>query len=188
MGGNNKANPWVIVRAHYDTYVDARDGGRRWQDWAGFTVLPLAVLAVCLAFGVKLGAEASAGLITVSGLLSAFLFSVITQVSQRAMEYADSGPEPSRETTEHATALRQLAANSGYASMVCIIDAVIFVVASVGSGWVLRISTAVGLALGTHMILVLFMVMRREYLMTMARLNRAEGGADRIPRRVGRAS
>jgi hypothetical protein len=45
MGGNSKANSWVIVRAHYSAYVPARDGKPRWQDRAAFTVLPLAVLA-----------------------------------------------------------------------------------------------------------------------------------------------
>ena len=188
MGGDIKANPWVIVRAHYSTYIDARTDKVRWQDWALFTIIPLAVLAGCLAGGAKLNSGASSGLIAVSGLLSVFLFGVVTQVSERAMDFADSEPMPSRETTEHATALEQLAANAGYASLTCIIDAIVFVVASIGSGWILRISTAVGLALGAHMILVLFMVMRREFLLTQSRLNRAQTGADRAGRSIGRAS
>jgi hypothetical protein len=174
-----KANPWVIVRAHYRTYIDANTGKVRWQDWAAFTFVPLAVLAGCVAGNVKLDSGPIGGLIAVSGLLSVFLFGVITQISGRAMDWADSGPVPSRETTQHATALEELAANAGYASLVCITDAIVFIVASFGSGWTLRVCTGIGLAIGAHMVLVLFMVMRREFLLTQARLNRAQSGADR---------
>jgi hypothetical protein len=182
MGGTGKANPWTIVQAHYGTYVDARDGRRSWRDWTTLAVLPAAVLVGCLAGNVALKPTASAGLLTVCGLLSAFLFGVITQVSQRAMDYADSRPSPSRETSSHAADLEELAANAGYASLVCIGAAVIFVVASIGSGLVLRISTAVGLALGAHMIMVIFMVMKREFTITQERLNRARSGAGRPER------
>jgi hypothetical protein len=187
MGGI-KANPWIIVRAHYHTYVDTRDGRRRWQDWVTFAFLPVAVLAGCLAGDVTLSTAASAGLLTVSGLLSVFLFGVIVQVSQRAIDYAESRPTPGRETSAHADDISELAANAGYTSLVCIVAAVVFVVASIGSGWVLRISTAVGLALGIHMVMVLFMVMKREFALTQERLNRARTGADRTDRPLERAS
>lgn len=187
-GGSSKANPWVIVRAHYATYVDARTGRRRWQDWATFAVPPVGVLAGCLAGNVRLGSAASVGLLTVCGLLSVFLFGVITQVSQRAMDFADSQPEPGRETSSHADSLLELAANAGYTSLVCIVAAVVFVIASIGSGWVLRISTAAGLALGTHMVMVMFMVMKREFLLTQERLNRARTGPDRTGHSFGRVS
>lgn len=189
MGGNSKANPWVIVRAHYATYVDARTGRRRPQDWVTFAVPPAGVLVGCLVGNVRLEATASVGLLTVCGLLSAFLFGVIVQVSQRAMEFADARPTPSRETSLHAKELKELSANAGYTSLVCIVAAVIFVVASIGadSKWVIRISTAVGLALGTHMIMVLFMVMKREFSLTVERVDRARTGADRPERALNRA-
>jgi hypothetical protein len=185
MVANSKVNPWIIVRAHYATYVDARDGRRRLRDWVTFAVPPAGVLAGCLAGDVRLESGASVGLLTVCGLLSVFLFGVIVQVSQRAMEFADSRPTPSPETSSHAEDLKGLAANAGYTSLVCIVAAVVFVVASIGadSKWVIRISTAVGLALGTHMIMVLLMVMKREFSLTVERLNRARTGAD-LPERT----
>ncbi len=176
--GSFKANPWIIVRAHWGTYIDARDEKARWQDWAEFGVLPAILAGVCLWQDVKLTTLASAALLTVSGLLSVFLFGVITQVSGRAMDYADSRPTPGPETTAHAISLVELAANAGYASLVCIAAAVSFAVASIGSHWVLRVSSAVGLALGVHMVMVLLMVMRREFLLTQERLERARTGAD----------
>jgi len=178
--GSFKANPWVIVRAHWRTYVDVRDGKPRPQDWLAFGLPPAAVLGVCFWRDIQLSSSASAALLTVSGLLSVFLFGVITQVSGRAMDYADSQPRPSPETSAHADYLLELAANAGYASLVCITAAVVFVVASVSSKWVLRASSAVGLALGVHMIMVLLMVMRREFLLTQGRLDRARTGADRM--------
>jgi hypothetical protein len=45
MGGNFKANPLVILRAHHSAYFDVRNGKTGWQDWAAFTILPLVVLA-----------------------------------------------------------------------------------------------------------------------------------------------
>jgi hypothetical protein len=184
--GNFKANPWPIVRAHWRTYVDVRNERPRWQDWLTFAVPPGVVVGVCVWRDVKLPPSASAALLTVTGLLSAFLFGVITQISARAMDYADSQPRPSTETSAHARNLLELAANAGYASLVCVSAAVVFVVATIGSNWVLRVSSAVGLALGVHMIMVLLMVMRREFLLTQERLNRARTGADHRDSPTGR--
>jgi hypothetical protein len=184
--GSFKANPWVIVRAHWRTYVDVRNERPRWQDWLAFAIPPGLVVGVCLWRDVKLTSSASAALLTVSGLLSVFLFGVITQVSARAMDYADSQPQPSTETSAHADNLLELAANAGYASLVCISAAVVFVVATIGSNWVLRVSSAVGLALGVHMIMVLLMVMRREFLLTQERLDRARTGVTHRDSRAGR--
>lgn len=174
-----KANPGAIIRAHRRTYIDVRTGKRRWQDYALNEVVPFLLGVGCLLAKVKLPVSASVGLLTVSGLLSAFLFGVMLQVSERAMDWADSSPIPGPETSSHATYLNELAANSGYASLVCITTSAIFVIASASSGWVLRISTGVGLAFALHMGLVLLMVMKRVYALTTERLNRARTGADR---------
>lgn len=55
MRASGKANPWVIVKAHYATYVDARTGHSRLQDWVTFTAPPVVVLAGCLGGDVRLG-------------------------------------------------------------------------------------------------------------------------------------
>ena len=56
--------------------------------------------------------------------------------------------------------------------MVCILAAGVFVVAAVSHRWVLLISTAVGLGLGVHLFLVLFMVIKRVFVQTQASLLR----------------
>lgn len=184
--GSFKANPGVLVRAHWRTYVDARNGRARWQDWVAFGVPPLVVLGLSMGFEVKLDGSAAAALLTVSGLLSVFLFGVITQISARAMDWADSRPTRGPETSMHATNLEELAANAGYSSLVCISAAVVFAVAAIGSGWVLIVSSAVGLALGTHLVMVMIMVMVREFLLTKTQLNRARTGADMSERQSRR--
>jgi membrane protease YdiL (CAAX protease family) len=177
--GDFKADPRQIVRAHRRTYIDASTGRPRWQDRLAFEGLPLAVLGLCLGLGVELKPAASAGLLTVAGLLSALLFGVLVQISGTAMGLADSQPEPSAATSNYATFLVELAANASYASLVCILAAAIYVVAGLGSGWVLRISSALGLAVATHLVLVLMMVMKRVFALTQERLLRARTGADR---------
>ena len=85
-----KFSPARLVGAHYKTYIDANTGKQRWQDHAWFEGLPLGVLAACWAIGVTLPIGASVGLLTVTGLLSAFLFGVMLQISERAMDWADT--------------------------------------------------------------------------------------------------
>ena len=184
--GDSKPDPRKIIRAQWRTYIDVRSGRTRWQDHLLIEGAPLAVLAGCLALDVRLGSAASAGLLTVSGLLSVFLFGVVVQMATRAMELADSQPTPGPDTSAHAIYLEELAANASYASLVCITAAVVFVVASIGTHWVLRVSSAIGLAIGAHLVLVLMMVMKRVFSLTQERLNRARTGADLTERSAGR--
>ncbi len=182
-----KGNVWGLVRAHRASYVDANTGRRRYRDIAVFEGLPVLGAVLIGWFDVRLRPAASVGLLTIAGLLSAFLFGVMLQVSDRAMNWADTDPTPSRATSEDADYLEELAANAGYASLVCVVAAVAFVVASTTfhHPWALRISSAVGLGLSSHLILTLFMVMKRVFTFTQRALNRARTGAGRSagPRR-----
>ena len=184
-----KASPLEIIAAHYKTYVDDSTGKTDWKDHALFGGVPFLLLIGCLGFEVTIPSAASVGLLTVSGLLSAFLFGAMLQVSQRAMDWSDTKPTPSSKVSEHADFLRQLAANAGYASLVSILTATIFVVASATSGKVGTVFTALGLGLAIHLTLVLAMVIVRVFALTEERLVDAEtGGSDEgtvshLPRR-----
>jgi hypothetical protein len=92
---------------------------------------------------------------------------------------ADDRPEQGPATSEQAIYLEELAANVAYASLMCILAAVVFVIASIGSHWVLRISSALGLAISAHLVLVLMMVMKRVFTLTQQSLVQARTGADR---------
>lgn len=110
------------------------------------------------------------------------MFTVVVSLWSRAGDLADQAPKPSADITRQTRDLEELAANSAYASVVCILAAGVFVVAAVSHRWVLIISTAVGLGLGVHLFLVLFMVIKRVFVQTQASLLRVSTGADRPDR------
>jgi hypothetical protein len=171
--GDSKIDVRVIVRAHRASYIDVRTGRPRRRDNLLMEGAPGIALGLCLVFDFKLLPSAAVGLLTVSGLLSALFFGVMLQMSDRAMSWADAPPRPGPVASEHALYLEELAAHAGYASLICIAAAVSYVIASVGSGWTLRIATALGVAFGTHLVLVLLLIMKRVFLLTRERLNRA---------------
>ena len=182
---NSKASVYKIIQAHRATYVNAVTGRGSLRDRAEFEWLPILAGILFLVFDVTLRPAASVGLLTISGLLGAFLFGVMLQISDRAMDWADHPPQQGRDTSDHAEYLEQLAANAGYASLVSIAAAIAYVVAATAHGhaWVLRIASAVGLALGIHLALTLLMVMKRVFALTQQRLRRARTGVSRGIRR-----
>ena len=185
---NVKAHPGLIVRAHWSTLVDARTGNRRWQDVVLFLAPPIVVTSTCLLVGVKLPTAATAAFLTVSGLLGAFLFGVMLQIYERAYVVEDARPERGERTTAYVKNLEELAANSAYAALTCVVAATVFAVATATSGWALRVSSALGLGLETHLGLVLLMVMRRLFLRTQDSLNRALTGSHRVDPKRSRAA
>jgi hypothetical protein len=104
-------------------------------------------------------------------------------LSRRRVAMSASGeravmPPKGPDTSAHVIYLQELAANAGYSSLVCLAAAVVFVVASVTSHWALRVSSAFCLAIGAHLLLVLMMVMKRVFNLTVERLTRARTGRD----------
>jgi Na+/melibiose symporter-like transporter len=175
-----KADPRDIMRAHFRTLVDARTGKTRPRDYVLFFGFPSVVAAVAMYFGVDLGAGGTTGLLTISGILSAFLFGVMMEAARRAMNFADSHPPPGLQTSAQAQYLEELAANAGYASIASILAAIAFVITgALPQSLAARIATALGLALGVHLALTLLMIMRRVFALTQERLNHARTGADR---------
>jgi hypothetical protein len=188
-----KASPWPLLRAQHSTYVDARTGRGRPLDYLVFYGLPAGVAGVSIWRHVHLSPAASAALLATLGLLAGLLFGVMLQISDRAMSWTDNPPERGEETTQHVTFLRELAANSGYASLVCLAAAAAFAVATTTAHLKLEIASAVGLALGTHLVLVLLMVMKRVYLLTLGRLDQVQtmgpkAGENVVPHQWRKAS
>jgi hypothetical protein len=118
-------------------------------------------------------------LLMVSGLLGALLFGVMLQAAQRALDWADTAPRPSRDVSAHARYMGQLAASSGYASLVCIAAAICYVFATVASSgpWLI-VASSISTGISVHLVLVLLLVIRRVYAVTEQRLTRARTGAD----------
>lgn len=180
-----KADPTRVISAHYATLVDDRTGRPMIGDFALFLGAPVLVGGYCVLQSVKLPSGASVGLLTVSGLMSALFLGVMLQISQRAMDFADAHRTPSADVTDQAEFLRQIAASSGYASLVSFLASGLFVVASATSKTVLICFSAIGLAVLVHLAVMLLMVIRRVFAITEQRLNVAQTNAEvrRIPQR-----
>jgi hypothetical protein len=177
-----KANPGRLIRAHYATLVDNRTGRPRLSDHLVFEGIPAAVLIATWIAGVELSRGVTVGLLTVAGLMGAFFFGAMLQVSMRAMTWADQGPTPGPDVSRHATFLNQIAANAGYAALVCVLTATVFVVASVVKGTGHVIASAFGLALAVHLALMLLMVTVRIFALTQERLTDARTGHEGVAR------
>jgi hypothetical protein len=183
--GSAKISPWRVVRAQHGTYVDARTGRHHWPDYAVFYGVPILIVAICLWRHVELSVAAATALLTASGLVGVLLFGVMVQVADRAMTWVDENPPKGKQTSDHAKFLGELAANAGYASLICIVSAVVYVVAVTSApetgkeaGALLGAASAIGLGLGVHLVLTLLMVMKRVFALTEQRLTQARTGPD----------
>ncbi len=85
-----KFSPIRIIRAHRQTYSDARTGRVMPSDIIGFEIVPALVGLISAALYVQLNPVAAAALLMVTGLIGALLFGAMLQASQRA--YAGLGP------------------------------------------------------------------------------------------------
>ena len=175
--GDMKADPRRMIRAHFRTLVSANTGRTLIADHVVLELVPAGLGFAYLASGKFLLSVTSAGLVTVTGLLGAFLFALMIQIADRAESWADTHPTPGPQTSRHAIYLTELSANAGYASLVSIVASVVFVMCSATTGLPRRVSGAAGLGLGLHLVLTLFMVLKRVFALTEERLLRARTGA-----------
>jgi len=174
-----KANPWKLIQQHYRTLRDYRTEELRKRDWGLLVGVPVIVFIGCVLLHLRLPKGASVGLLTTAGVLTAFFFGVMLQVAGRALEWADSRPPVGPETSWQAQFLQEIAANAGYATLVSILVAAVFVGALIATGsTALTILSSLGIALAIHLALMLSMVLTRVYALIVNRLTDARvGGA-----------
>jgi hypothetical protein len=166
-----KANPWKLIQQHYRTLRDYRTDELRKRDWALLVGVPVILFFGCVLLDLHLPKGASVGLLTTAGVLTAFFFGVMLQVAGRALEWADSRPSVGPETSWQAQFLQEIAANAGYATLVSILAAAVFVGALISTGSIARtILSSLGIALAIHLALMLSMVLTRVYALTVNRL------------------
>lgn len=170
-----KANPWRLIRAHHKTFSDYPTGDTNPWDYFLFWGVPAILTAICAVLHAELPEGASIGLLTTAGVLTAFFFGVMLQISSRAMELADQRPIASIETTWQADFLQQIAANAGYASLLSVVVASVFVACIMATAsWLSIALTALGLGLAAQLGLLVSMVLIRIYALTTDRLDEAQ--------------
>ena len=106
--GSSKICLIRLIFLRYRTYVDVTTGKKRWQDHQVIFALPVGVYIFSFLHDIRLEAAASVGLLTVSGLLAAFLAGGMLQMSQRSMDWADADQSQSRHTSFMPTPWRSL--------------------------------------------------------------------------------
>ncbi len=168
--GDIKWWPGPIVEAHYKTLVDAQTGNTRVRDVLQVALIPVVAGLVALALHLKISFGLSVGLLTVTGLLSAFLFGLVIAIAARAMEWVDASPSPGLATSQQAVFLDELSANASYGSLVSMIAAVAFVACSATAGRALLAASCCGVVLGVHLVMTQVMVTRRVFFLTKGRL------------------
>jgi hypothetical protein len=176
--GDAKADPRPIIAAHYRSLSDQNTGKQRWQDHAWLEGLPTIVAAVLYVKAVRLPGPASAGLLTVTGILGAFLFGAMLNVAERAASWAEKSPATGKSTSALATYMSELAGNSGYAALTSIVTSTALVVTATSHGTVLRVASAVSVALAGHLVATLLMIMKRIFVLTEGHLVNARTGAE----------
>jgi hypothetical protein len=170
VNGAMKWSPIDIVKEHYGTFEDASTRQVRLADYVQMAGMP-ALIGLFVAWrGVGIDPGLSLAMVTVSGLLSAFLFGLMIQVAARAMEWADLTPAPGRATSRQAVFLEQLAANAAYGSLLSIVTAGAFIACAETQGRSLQIASAVAATVGAHLVLTQLMVMKRVFALTKGRL------------------
>jgi hypothetical protein len=180
-----KGDPSRLIRAHYATFVNDRTGRQRPLDYVPFVIIPAGVGVYCALQSVKLPPTASGVLAGVCGVFSGLLFQAMLIVAQRAADWVDQEPKPGVDVSRQAGYLRQMAANSGYGSLVSLVAAGVFVVAAVTYKGVLIGASAIALAAMTHLALTMLLVLQRVFAWTEGRLTAARTGAEvrRLPQK-----
>lgn len=171
-----RSNLIAIIKNHYRTYEDIRTGVPRWQEYTVSAVLPLAIFGICLAVQVRVGGAVAVGLFVVGGIFGVSMLAAMVQIARRSIDWANSSPVPSKDTSFYATYLSELVASTGYAALVFMLASVVFVVASTSSGWVGVVASSIGIAMGIHAVFVLLAIIERLFAITQAQLNRARTG------------
>jgi hypothetical protein len=175
--GDGKADIRNLVSAHRRSYRHENSGQKSYLDRILFEALPLSVGVVSFILAFHFSVPTSVGLLTTAGLLSAFLFGLMIQISDRAESWSDTNPEPGVETTWHARYLEELSANAGYASIVSMITAILFVLCSATSTWPLKFLSALAIAAAIHLALTMLMVIKRVFALVQERTRIARTGS-----------
>ena len=141
-------------------------------------LLPVAIGGAAVTWGdATINVNTAAALLTVGGIFAAFTFQLALGIHTQALAYASERPEPGERTSKRSEALRMLAANAGYASLVSMLASI----AALGAGIVERgvpESIAVGatITVFVHLSIVLLLVLRRVFLDTQNTLTQISTG------------
>ena len=176
---DSRLSPWPIISGHFATFRESSSGLKKSDllEQLGFPLLCSTAAVVC---PVKLSETTAAGIVAVTGILSAFGFQLAVHLLSRAATWSDTRPVPSPETSRHASLIEELSANTIYASFVSAMSAVTALTAGfLNGGWPERIMVGALALMLSHLVVTMMLVMTRVFLLTRAQLNDARTGSSR---------
>lgn len=177
--GDSRLNPWPIVSGHFATFDRPRPGPTG-ADLLEQLIFPLLCGTFSTVCSVKLSETAAAGIVAMTGVLSAFGFQLAVHLLDRAATWSDSRPRPGSDTSQYASLVEELSANTIYASFVSAVSAMAALAAGfVNGGWPERLLVGFLAILLSHLLVTMMLVMTRVYLLTKAQLNNARTGSSR---------
>lgn len=178
-GPSSRLNPWPVVSEHFATFRQSSARMKR-KDLLEQLTPPLLLGSASVVFSAELSQTAAAGIVAATGVLSAFGFQLAVHLLHRAATWSDSGPAPSPETSQYASLIEELSANTIYASFVSGVSAILALAAGfLGGGWPERLMVGALTILLTHLVVTMTLLMTRVFLLTRAQLNNARSGSSR---------
>jgi len=153
---NVKHLPTSLITNHFRTYRDASSGKHMLSDHLSFEGIPIAVFVVALVAHAEIPANESSALLVVSAVMFALMLTVLAQLSHRIKSLIDTR-ERTQAYADEKLFLGEVVANVGYTSLVALMSSVLFAVAASVGG----VATALSLAMGVYLVLLLLMVLKR---------------------------
>ncbi len=151
-----KLAPVSLVTNHFRTYRDASSGERLLSNRLLFEGVPITVLIIALVTHAEIPASESSALLVVSAVMSALMLTVLAQLSHRIKSLIDTR-ERTQAYADEKMFLGEVISNVGYTSLVALMSSVLFAIAASVGGVV----TALSLAMGVYLVLLLLMVLKR---------------------------
>lgn len=129
--------------------------------------------------GIKISQTTSTALLIVTGIFAAFFFQLSVQLLDRAANWADTTPDPKPSTSQYASLLEGLSANSIYAALIAVLATLSIVFTIITHAKSIHVTlAAASTALLAHLAMTLLLVASRVFSLTRARLNAARTGSE----------
>ena len=167
-----------IVEAHYLTLRNS-DNKLSFKDQTRLFAIPAISGAIVGIFCIKLSPTTSTALLIVTGIFAAFFFQLSVQLLTRAATWADTKPDPKPATSQYASMLEGLSANSLYAALIAVVTTLTILITIITHTKSSHVSlVALSITLFAHLVATLALIASRVFSLTRARLNAAKTGSE----------
>ena len=173
---HTKISPIKIIYTHYNSYINCNTKKIRWQDHMIFSCMPILSIILCFILQVKMQPVVISNFIIFTVMISAISFILMLYIANVAIDFLKTMPKKGVKTSSYAIYLEELSANAGYTFIMSLLTIFCFIMASTNTNIILNIFSAFSIGLFIHIILILFMMIKRIFAFTVQHLNYARTG------------